>query len=158
MAVDAGMVARIEAAFVARLQTLTYNDVNVFRAVDHWRGQIAAGKSGYEAFDRYAPFAFVNWRPEPPAREGDYDLNRKLTVAVAIGQTSKKDGDARIGSGTQIGISLIHSLVINLFEGWHPGIGFTCDDFYYTGDNENYNQPKRCAVEIYFTANYLKTE
>lgn len=157
MANDSGMTARIEAWFVAQLKTLQNNNKDVFKTVDHWRHQIGLGDSGIESFGRYAPFAFVKWQPTSPGREGGYDLNQKLTIAVAIGQISKAIGDARIGNANEIGISLMHTLVINLFEGKHPGEGFTCDDFYYAGDDESVDYPKKCAIEIYFEANYIRT-
>jgi len=118
MANDGGMVARLEAAVVERLKTLQNEGVDVFKTVDHWRHQIGIGNSGIASFERFAPFAFVKWRPESPQREGDYDLNQKLTIAVAIGQINTQDGDARIGSADKIGISLMHSLVVNLLDGW----------------------------------------
>lgn len=158
MANDGGMTARIEAWFIEQLKSLEYDNKGVFKTVEHWRHQIGLGNSGIESFDRYAPFAFVKWQPTRPDREGGYDLNQKLTVAVAIGQTSKSKGNARIGDDDEIGISLMHSLVINLFEGKHPGEGFTCDEFYYNGEDESVDHPKKYAIEIYFEANYMKTE
>lgn len=156
MPTDNGMTARIEAWFVSKLTALQYEGETVFKTVDHWRGQIGIGNSGIESFDRFAPFAYVKYQPVRPGREGDYDLNRKLRIAIALGQSSKAAGIARIGSDTELGISIIQSLVTNLFEGVHPGEGFTCDDFYYTGDAESVDYPKRCGIELYFEANYLE--
>jgi len=162
---DAGMMGRIEAWFVSQLAALTYEGRLVFEKtvnqqkqvnVDHWRHQIASGESGMESFERYAPFAFVKWQPfNTVNREGDYDLNQKIRIAIAIGQVNKEKGVARFGSSTAIGTSLIHSLVINLFDGKHPGTGFTCDDFYYAGDEEPIDHPNRHGVEMYFEANYI---
>jgi hypothetical protein len=157
MSTDNGMTARIEAWFVSQLTALKYEGETVFKTVDHWRGQIGIGKSGIESFERFAPWAYVKYQPVRPEREGDYDLNRKLRIAVALGQSSREAGIARIGSGTKLGISIIQTLVTNLFEGVHPGEGFTCDEFNYTGDAEIVDQPKRCGIELYFEANYLVT-
>jgi len=151
------MTARIEAWFVSQLTALEYEGKIVFKTVDHWRGQIGIGNSGIESFERFAPFAFVKYQPVRPSREGDYDLNRKLRIAVAVGQSSREAGIARIGSDTKMGISIIQSLVVNLFESVHPGDGFSCDDFYYTGDAESVDHPKRFAIELYFEASYLVT-
>jgi len=159
MSNDGGMAARIEAWFVAQLKTLTFNDKPLFKndeEVDHWRHQIASSEAGIESFDRYAPFAFVKWQPVQPDREGGYDLNQKLRVAIAVGQTARAAGDARLGSDNAPGTSVMHSLIINLFDGKHPGAGFTCDDFYYAGDAESVDHPKRHGIELYFEANYLK--
>ena len=159
MANDGGMAARIEAWFVEQLKTLEFNNKLLFKkdeSVDHWRHQIASGQSGIESFERHAPFAFVKWQPIAPDREGGYDLNQKLRVAVGIGQTSKAAGDARIGNANAPGTSVMHSLIITLFDGAHPGEGFTCDDFYYAGDEESVSHPKRHGLELYFEANYMK--
>jgi hypothetical protein len=155
MSVDTGMMARIEQWFVQQLLTLQYNNEQFLKEVDHWRHQIGLDKSGIESFDSLAPFAFVKWEPSMPGREGDYDLNRKIYIAVAIGQTSKAAGNARIGTATKPGISWMHTNIINLFEGQHPGDGFTCDDFYYYDEAENVDHPKRCGITLYFVANYL---
>ena len=165
MSSDAGMMGRIEDWFISRLAALEYEGELVFEKtvnqqkqvnVDHWKHQIASGEAGIESFDRYAPFAFVKWQPWGTVdREGDYDLNQKIRIAVAIGQTSKHRGAARFGGDRVIGTSLMHSLVINLFEGKHPGADFTCDDFYYKGDEESVDHPNRHGIEMYFEANYL---
>ena len=118
---DAGMMGRIEAWFVSKLAELTYEGRLVFAKtvnqtqevnVDHWKHQIASGQAGIESFDRYAPFAFVKWQPYSPAgREGDYDLNQKIRIAIAIGQMSKEKGVARFGSDTAIGTAALSRLV-----------------------------------------------
>ena len=165
MSSDAGMMGRIEDWFISRLAALTYDGSLVFEKtvnqqkqvnVDHWKHQIGVGRSGIESFESYAPFAFVKWQPfDHVNREGGYDLNQKIRIAIAIGQASKDMGVARFGSSRVIGTSLMHSLIINLFEGKHPGEGFTCDDFYFAGDNESVDQPKRHGIEMYFEANYI---
>lgn len=167
MSSDAGMMGRIEDWFISQLAALTYDGNLVFKKrvnqktevnVDHWKHQIASGQSGIESFERFAPFAFVKWQPfDHVNREGGYDLNQKIRIAIAIGQASKDMGVARFGSSRVIGTSLMHSLIIGLLEGKHPGVGFTCDDFYYAGDVESVDHPKRHGLEMYFEANYITT-
>jgi len=155
MATDSGMLARLEAWFVEQLTALEHDGKKVFKTVDHWRGQIGLDAGGVESFDQFAPYAFVAFSPTGPERAGGYDLNRKITITVAIGQTSKAAGIARIGDANHPGISLIHTLVINLFEGQHPGDGFTCDEFYFISELQNVNHPKRFGMQLFFSANYL---
>ena len=165
MGSDAGMMGRIEDWFISQLTALTYDGNPVFGKkinqqsvvnVDHWKHQIASAESGIESFDRFAPFAFVKWQPYNNVdREGDYDLNQKIRIAIAIGQVHKEIGVARFGSDTVIGTSLMHSLIINLFDNSHPGSGFTCDNFYYAGDEESVDHPTRHGIEMYFEAKYV---
>ena len=167
MSSDAGMMGRIEDWFISRLAALAYEGGLVFEKtvnqqkqvnVDHWKHQIAAGEAGVESFDRFAPFAFVKWQPSSSVdREGGYDLNQKIRIAIAIGQASSHKGLARFGSGQVIGTSLMHALIINLFDGKHPGTGFICDDFFFAGDEESVDHPNRHGIEMYFEANYITT-
>ena len=155
MAHDGGLIANIEAWFVTQLAALTNGGVAVFKTVDMWRYQVSATKGGLEAFTQYAPFAFVKFQPAKPGYEGDHDLRQVIRIAIGIGIESKVTGDARIGNTNQLGYSKIRDLVIELFNEKHPGESFTCDDFYYTGEAEAADMPKRYAAEIYFETNYV---
>jgi len=155
MAYDGGLIANIENWFVLQLAALTNGGKKVFTKADVWRSQIAATKAGFEAFSRYTPFAFVKYQPAKPDREGDYDLRQVIRIAIAIGVESKVAGDARIGNSNKLGISKIRDLVIGLFDSVHPGGGLECDDFYYVGEAEAFESPKRYAIEMYFEANYV---
>ena len=156
MSNDGGNIALIEAAFVTQLAALELDSVKVFRTAEHWRHQTAAGNGGIEAFDKYAPFAFVKHQPRSPSRVGGYDLNAKVRIAIAIGVKATRPGDARIGTAAKLGASKIFDLVLALFEDFHPGDGFTCDDFAYVGDAEIIDDPQRYGIELYFEADYIR--
>jgi len=152
---DGGLIGRLEAWLAAQLAALSLDGSTIFRTAEQWKYQIAAGSGGAEAFGRYAPFAFVSYYPAQPAREGDYDLCQVLRFAVLIGTDAKSDGAARLGDGEHLGVSRLRDLVIAELDGSHPGAGFECDDFYYTGETEAYEDPRRYAVEMYFNCNLL---
>jgi len=154
MATDDGIRAKLEAWFVSQLTALTHDGAAVFKTVDHWRHQIGVGGSGTESFDRFAPFAFVEYIPAGSTqREGGYDLNNIRRIGVAIGQKSNDAGDARIGNTNKLGTSEIADLVEALFEGAHPGEGFDCDNFYYVGEKLSIDTDKHHAIELFFEAN-----
>ena len=156
MATDNGTRAKLEAWFVAQLTALTNDGGAVFKTVDHWRHQIGVGGGGTESFDRFAPFAFVEYIPaDKTAREGGYDLNNVRRIGVAIGQKSGSPGDARIGNANSLGTSEIADLVEALFEGAHPGDGFDCDNFYYVGEKLSIDTDRHHATELFFEANDL---
>ena len=72
-----------------------------------------------------------------------------------IGVESKADGVARFGDANHLGTSKIRDLVITLFDRVHPGGTFNCDDFYYTGDVEVVDAPKRHAIQMTFETSQL---
>lgn len=140
-----GLVTAIETAFIDDLKAF-----NIFKTVEHWRHQISSGQGGVEAFDKYAPFAFVSYSPPAESsREGDGDLNQHLRFGIAIGARSKEAGAARVL------VHLWRIMVIAFFDRWHPGEGFGCDDFYFDGDEVQIDSEHRYAMNIYFKGNYI---
>ena len=159
MANDGSLTSRIEAWIVTILTALTHNNEVVFKTVDVWMGQIGATKSGLEAFDRFAPFAFVGYQPDYySAREGDYDLRKPLEFAITIGVTSKSNGVARKGDTNNIGANLIEELVIAALDKQHPGNGFDCDDLYHIGTMTTVDALKKRGIQINFTADRVSNE
>ena len=151
MANDEGTTVLIEQAMVTALVAL-----KVFKTADLWMYQISADEGGMEAFDKFAPFAFPKYVPATDSnREGDGDLNQHYRFGILIGQASKERGVARIGNASKLGISKIRDLVIALFDDWHPGSGFDCDNFYYDGEELEFESPNKYALIIYFKANRI---
>jgi len=155
MANDGGLVAQVEQWMADTLAALTNGDEIVFKTADIWRHQIAATNAGIEAFARYEPFAFVSYSGADAAREGGYDLRQVLEFAVLIGAEHKEDGVARFGDANNLGTSKIRDLVIAAFDRKHPGGGLTCDEFYYTGEVEVFDGPRRHAIQINFETSQL---
>jgi hypothetical protein len=151
MANDGGTTAKIEQAMVDAAAAL-----KIFKTADVWLYQISADAGGMEAFDKFAPFFFAKYVPATDSsREGDGDLNQHYRFGALIGQTSKERGVARIGNANNLGISKLRDLVIDLFDGWHPGEGFDCDVFYYDGEELELETPNKYALIIYFKANRI---
>lgn len=151
MANDGGIIALLEQWMADTLKAL-----DLFKTVDVWRHQIAAGSGGMEVFTRCAPFAFVSWQSTGAAREGGNDLRQILEFAILIGVESKSAGLARFGSSRKKGTSAIRDLVIAAFDKKRPdGGAFTCDEFYYTGDFEVLDQPNRHAIQMNFEVSQL---
>ena len=157
MANDGGLIAKLEQWLADTLAALTNNDKKVFNTAEVWKHQIAATKSGMEAFPRYEPFAFVSYQSDDAAREGDYDLRQVIEFAILIGVESKSDGVARFGDADHLGTSKIRDLVIAALDRKHPGDDLTCDEFYYTGGIEVFDSPKRHAIQMNFETSQLTT-
>ena len=155
MSNDNGLISRLEQWFADELAALTIETVKVFRTADVWKFQIAAVKGGLEAFERYAPFAFVSFLSADGAREGDYDLRQVLEFAIVIGVASNVDGAARFGDAMHLGIGKIRDLVIALFDKQHPGGSLTCDEIYYTGEIILVDAPKVFAIQMHFETSFL---
>jgi len=154
---DGGLIAKLEQWLADTLKALTYgdDDVLVFKTAEVWRHQIAATTSGAEAFTRFVPFAFVSYQSADAAREGDYDLRQVIEFAILIGVESTTDGIARAGDATHLGTSLIRDLVIAALDRTHPGGDLTCDEFYYTGEMEVFDMPRRHAIEMHFECSQM---
>lgn len=159
MANDSGLMAKLEQWMADQLAALTKSVGGevVFKTADIWKHQISAGQAGMEAFARYEPFAFVSYQSADAAREGGYDLRQVLEFAVLIGVESKAKGVARFGDGNHLGTSKIRDLVITLFDRKHPAGEFNCDEFYYTGEIEVFDSPKRHAIQMNFETSQLTT-
>lgn len=156
MANDGGLIAKLEQWMVDTLAALTSGGANVFRTVETWKHQISASKGGMEAFARYEPFAFVAYQSTDSAREGDHDLRQVLEFVVLIGVQSKVDGVARFGDANNLGTSKIRDLVITAFDKKRPSDAeITCDEFYFTGDVEVIDSPKKHAIEMTFEVSQL---
>lgn len=155
MANDGGLMAQIEQWMADTLAALQHNDKNVFKTAKVWKHQVAASNAGMEAFGSYEPFAFVAYTSADAAREGSYDLRQVLEFAVLIGVESKSAGIARFGDARHLGTSKIRDLVIAAFERKHPGGELTCDEFYYTGEIEIFDAPKRHAIQMTFETSQL---
>lgn len=153
---EKGMTAKIEDWLAEVLAALTDGDgAAVFKTAEPWTHQLA---SGAESFQQFEPFAFISFWPADAAREGDYDLNDKLRFSILIGLESKVSGIARRGDDNHLGASRIRDLVVAAVEGTHPGDGFACDDFYFSGETELVDSAKRYATELHFTANWLRND
>ena len=150
MATDDGLIAKLEASFVAVLAALQVDSVDVFKTADHWRHQVGAVGGGLEAFPRYAPFAFVGYQDDESAREGGYDLREVPTINILIGVCSEHAGVARIGDDNHLGTSKIRDLVIAAFESKTPAGDLGCDESYYIGGVTVVDAPKRHAIEMVF--------
>lgn len=155
MANDGGLIAALEQWLADTLAALKHAGEDVFKTAKVWKHQIGPTKAGMEAFGRYEPFAFVSYQAADAAREGEYDLRQVLEFAILIGVESKDDGVARFGDSTHLGTSKIRDLVIDAFDRIHPGGSFNCDDFYYTGDVEVVDSPKRHAIQMTFETSQL---
>jgi len=156
MANDGGLIAKLEQWLADTLAALTLDGNNVFKTADVWRHQVAATNAGFEAFDRYEPFAFVAYDGADAAREGDYDLREVLRFAILIGVESRYKGVARTGNSNNLGISRIRDLVIATLDRQRPiDETITCDDFNYAGDIEIVDSPRRYAIEMHFEVNQL---
>lgn len=155
MANDGGKMASIEQWMADQLAALNFEDKPVFKTAEPWKHQVGPTSAGMEAFARYDPFAFVAYQSTDAAREGDYDLRQVIEMAVLIGVESKEDGVARYGDANHLGTSKIRDLVIDLFDRVHPGETFNCDDFYYTGDVEVLDAPKRHAIQMIFETSWM---
>ena len=151
---DGGIIGLYEQWFADQLAALQHETKTVFKKAEKWRHQVGPTKAGIEAWGRHSPFAFVSYHPDYPGREAD-DLRQSLQFVVFIGRTSKKDGQARYGSATLLGISKIRDLVIDLFDDVHPGDGFTCDHFHYNGEEEVLEAPRKYGLVLFFKANYM---
>ena len=148
---DDGLAAQLEAWFVSTLAALTDDDENaIFKTADHWKHQVAATGAGREAFDRYAPFAFVAYQAGDSAREGGHDLREVLTIGVFIGQIAREPGTARFGDADTLGTSTLRDLVIAAFESKHPGAELECDEIYYSHDVVVIDETKAHAIEMFF--------
>jgi len=157
MANDSGLMAKIEQWMAETLAALTYNGEKVFKTAAVWKHQVSATEGGMKAFARYEPFAFVAYSSADAAREGSYDLRQVLEFAVLIGVESKSDGVARFGNDNNLGTSKIRDLVIAALDRKHPGGDLTCDEFYYTGEIEVFDSPKRHAIQMHFETSHLTT-
>lgn len=160
MANDGGLIARLEQWLADTLKALTYgdNEKPVFTTADIWKHQVGAANGGGEKFTNYTPFAFVGYQSCEAGREGGYDLRQVLEFAVFIGVESITDGVARTGDATHLGVSMIRDFVIAALDSQHPGSGFDCDEFYYTGEVTVFHMARRHAIEMYFTAGRLPSE
>ena len=149
---DGGLIARLEQWMADTLKALTYGDDEalIFKTADIWKHQVGAANGGGEAFTRFAPFAFVGYDSGGADREGDNDLKQIPKFAIFIGVESTTDGVAKTGDATHLGISKIRDLVIEAGDRKHPGSGFTCDEFLYTGEVKVFDMPRRFAIEMYF--------
>jgi len=152
---DGGMIARLEQWAADVLAAIERDGKPAFRTAAPWRYQVGAAGSGVESFDRYAPFAFAKVEAIEPTREGDYDLNHRLRLVIAVGMVSKSDGDARLGTAAAAGVSEMIDRVVAAFDGTHPGDGFGCDDFYCVGLYDIVEHPKRYAAELHFEADWI---
>ena len=148
-------MAALEQWMADQLAALEFESNLVFKNAEPWKHQVGPTKAGMQAFDRYAPFAFVSYQSTDAAREGDYDLRQVMELSIMIGVKSREDGVARFGDATHLGTSKIRDLVISLFDRTHPGGTFSCDDFYYTGDVEVVDAPKRHAIQMTFETSQL---
>jgi len=106
--------------------------------------------NGIEAFDRYAPFAFVAYQGADSAREGGHDLREVPTIGVFIGQIAREPGVARFGDDDTLGTSKLRDLVIAAFESKHPGAELECDEIYYSHDVTVVDTTKAHAIEMFF--------
>ncbi len=158
MANDSGLMAKLEQWMADTLAALTSGGEAVFKTADVWKHQVAVTAGGIEAFERYAPFAFVAYQSTDTAREGDNDLRQVLEFAVLIGVVSKSKGVARTGNTRNLGTSKIRDLVIAAFDQQRPDdVSIVCDEFYYTGGAEVLDSPKRHALQMNFEVSQLTT-
>jgi hypothetical protein len=155
MANDGSIPSLIEDAIVAKIIALQFNGDNAFKTVEVWKGQIAPGNAGIEAFSRYSPFAFVSYEPEFPGREGDGDLRKVMGFSVAIGQVSSADGVCRFGDATHPGTNILEDLVIDALDNVHPGTGIACDDLRFDGSIILTDDLRRRAIQLNFKANRM---
>jgi hypothetical protein len=140
-----GVTTALEQAMVDEIKTL-----NLFKTVDRWKHQISADQGGAEAFDKYAPFAFVKFAPPTDSnRQGDGDLNQILRFEVGTGFKSKEAGQAKDAA------SQARDLIINLFDRWHPGSGFECDDFHFDTDEVNFDSSTRHGLILFFKTSLI---
>lgn len=151
MSNDGGSTVLIEQKMADALEAL-----KVFKTADIWKYQVSVDQGGISAFQAFAPYAFTKFEPPTDSsREGDGDLNQHLRFAVMLGQTSKERGDARIGNAKTPGISKLRDIVIDLFNDWHPGEGFDCDDFKYDGEELDVEGAFVYCLTVYFKANRI---
>ena len=108
---DGGMISQVEDWLAATLEALTLDGDKVFKTAKPWTHQVSLSGSGVESAERHAPFAFPAYAGVGHSAEGG-DLMQAFRMSVLVGQTSKKAGQARRGSGTALGTSRIRALVI----------------------------------------------
>lgn len=154
MANDGGLCAKLEDWIAARLALLEYSGAKVFRTAEPFRWQIQA--SGPEAFLRYAPFAFVGWKPQSPDREGGNDLRGRPQFHVLIGTVSEAAGEARRGSAGRLGASKLRDLAIACLDQENPGAGYDIDDLLLVDEYDVDEGPKHFAFALVFETSQLK--
>ena len=152
MSIEKGMTAKVEDWMAGLLKALTYNDTLVFKTAEPWNYQL---ESLSESIGRYEPFVFVGFSPSSPQREGDYELCQNLRFELIFGVASKEKGVARRGDASHLGASKIRDLIITAINGKHPGDGFDCDNFYFSGDIEYFESPKQYAAGLQFEAKWF---
>lgn len=150
MSNDGGLTAKLEEWIVTVLTALEYGGSAVFKEVDHWRHQVGATGAGLEAFQRYAPFAFVGYQQSDSAREGGHELREIPTIYILIGTYNNVPGVARIGDASHLGTSKIRDLVIAALESQTPTGDLGCDECYYADDIVVVDAEKRHAIEMAF--------
>jgi len=155
MANDGSMVAKLEQYIADTLAALVSDDKDIFRTAEVWRHQIHAVAGGTEAIDRYAPFAFASYNGADAVREGSADLRQQLLFSILVGQISRQEGHCRFGDTSLLGTAKLRELVIAALDRQHPGEGFACDSFYYEGEYEIVDQPKRHVIQMNFSINWL---
>jgi hypothetical protein len=156
MSNDGGTMAKVEEFIVDTLAALEYNGVKVFKTADHWDGQIGQEDSGKESFERYTPFAFVKGFHNDPDFEGDRDLKQSFRFAVCVGQSAKTSKLSRIGDDKNLGVSMLHDLVIDAINGKHPGSGIQTECLFFDGASEVVDGKNKYAEELQFKADYIK--
>lgn len=156
MALEPGILTQVEDWAITTLAALKDgNEADLFKTVDHWHGQLASGGSGYESFNKYTAFAFVQAELNRVSRQGDGDGCVEIQLFVMIGQSSKEEGICRLGDATHVGTNRMFEKVLLALDGKHPGDGIACDDFFLTDVLENINQPKRHGIQPVFTAKWI---
>ncbi len=169
MSTDSGLMTKLTAAIVDILAAVTIDAAylsqsgKAFKTVALWRHQVAATAAGAEAFDRYAPFAFVKWDRCSSKRGGDGDLVQTPEILVLVGQTSITDGGAWLGEteGALVrpGVSELRDLVIAAMDKTYPAAdGVESDDIYYETDDTAVDTPKAHAIEMRFTVNNIRVQ
>ncbi len=155
MANDGGRIALVEQAMAVTLAALQDGGSDVFKTAEIWKHQVGATKSGIAAFQRHAPFAFCGYGGASGRRQGDGDLQRRFLIGVLIGTVSSEDGVCRVGDADTLGTSKLTDLVIDAFDGWHPGDGIDCDDLTYYDEDLVVDLPKVHAIRIFFEVPWI---
>ena len=138
----------IEDWAVGKLQTLSiFKNVRSVQPDDYKLASI----------EGLAPLALVKATLGAPTREGGYDCNRTIALQVVFGNHHNTPGVARRGSASVVGVSKMAELVFDALEGQHPGAGFDCDDFYFVGAVETFDNTKDYALEFQCEANWIRT-
>ncbi len=153
---DSGITSQLEAWFATQLAQITDSGRTVFRTAEVWKHQVAATSGGMEAFDRYAPFAFVSVSGTTPAREGDYDLREIFETTILIGQSASSPGVARFGSTRTHGTGSLRDLVVAAFDRQVPESSLACDEIYLTDEGEVLDAPKAHAIELVFQTSRMR--